>query len=98
MAFTSLRFGSGKEVVMKWRAARNVDKNDKIIMLADAIDSDKGYRIIRQQVGLNVYKYSAWQPAPELQYPHLKLLDITDASDKAKAICCENYKKANKNE
>lgn len=76
---------------MKWRAARNIDKNDKIIMLAEAIDSDAGYRIIRQRVCLQGFRYSAWRPAPELSYPSLALLGTFDCSEDAKKACDTHF-------
>jgi hypothetical protein len=72
---------------MKWHKAFIIDKNGAKHIIPDAVQSPEGYRVIRQKLGVDIYRYSAWQPAPELAAPHLKLLAICSTSEEAKAAC-----------
>lgn len=76
---------------MRWANATGINKDHVRWLIPDAIDSDKGYRIIRQRIFATGYRYSAWRPAPDLSYPSLALLDFFDCSDDAKAACTKHY-------
>lgn len=82
---------------MKWRNALGINKDGAEWLIPDGIDSDAGYRVIRQAVFREGYRYSAWQPAPELKYPKLKLLGIFDSSESAKAACNKHFNEGESN-